>query len=151
MSLGKQLARTFDFAIHDGTNYVDIGGVTSFSPSPEKNDADTTTFDSDGWVEHIVASRGLSFDIEGLHIEDAATGNRDAGQEELEDLAMEMGHDAMCTFRLTRPHTGSQVYMTVSVQAPPEGISTGGGNDDPAGWSATLNVSGKPVTTDPEA
>ncbi|MGM0437492.1 MAG: phage tail tube protein [Bacillota bacterium] len=151
MALGKQLARTFDFAIYDGTSYQDIKGVTSFSPSREKNDADITDFDSGGWLEHIVASRSASFDIEGYHIEDDADGSRDAGQEELETLATQMGNDAMATLRLSGPGDQNEVYMTVSVDAPMNGISTGGGNDDPAGWAATLNMSGEPMTTDPEA
>lgn len=151
MALGKQLARLFDFYIYDGATYQGIGGVTSFSPSREKNDADVTDFDSEGWLEHIVASRGASFDIEGHHIEDDDNGDRDTGQEELETLAMEVGTSAMKTFKIEGPGDQNEVFMTVSVDAPFEGISTGGGNDDPAGWAATLTMSGKPETTDPEA
>lgn len=147
MSLGKQLARLFDFEIYDDTDYVEIGGVTNFSPSTEKNDADTTDFDSEGWLEHIVASRGLSFEIEGYHIEDEEDGSRDGGQEALENYATEVGSEAMTYFHIITPGE-NDIYMEVSVEAPPHGISGGGGNDDPAAWSATLTVSGKPETSD---
>lgn len=148
MALGKQLARLFDFEIDDGTDtstFVQINGITSFSPSTEKNDADITDFDSEGWQEHIVASRGLSFDVEGYHVEDEADGTRDSGQERLEELSQNVGNDSTAPFKITTPG-GNEITMDVSVDAPMFGQSTGGGNDDPAGWSATLTVSGKPTT-----
>jgi len=147
MSLGKQLARTFDFEIDDGSGgFVQINGITSFSPSQEKNDADTTTFDSEGWMEHIVASRGMSFDMEGYHIEDEADGSRDTGQERIEEIGQLVGNGSVVPFKLTSPG-GNTISMEVSVDAPMFGQSTGGGNDDPAGWTATLTVSGKPTTS----
>lgn len=125
--------------------YLKIEGVTSFSPSPEKNDADTTDFDSEGWQEHLAVSRGLSFDVEGLHIEDATTGIRQAGQEEIERVGKLVGRQAITDFRLVAPDE-TNIDFEVSVQAPLEGISSGGGNDDPAGWSLTLTVKGDPTT-----
>lgn len=151
MALGKQLARVFDFEIYDGTDYVEIGGVNSFSPSREKNDTDVTDFDSEGWMEHLVASRGMSFDMEGFHIEDADTGDRDAGQEVLEEAALEMGPDALKTLRIVGPGGNTEIYMEVSIDAPFHGLSDGGGTDDSAGWSASLTMSGKPSDSDPNA
>jgi len=145
LASGKQLARLFSFSIDDGTSaMVDIKGITSFSPSQEKNDADTTTFDSEGWIEHMVASRGVTFEIEGYHIEDEETGDRDPGQGRIEEIGQLVGIGSVVPFELTSPG-GTVVTMNVSVDSPMFGQSTGGGNDDPAGWSCTLTVSGKPT------
>lgn len=130
----------------EDTGYADIAGINSFSPSREKNDADVTDFDSDGWLEHIVASRGLSFDIEGFHIEDTSTGARNPGQYLLEQLALTHSDDAIDVFRLINP-SGTNIDCNVSADAPPEGISTGGGTDDPAGFSCTITVTGEPNIT----
>ena len=148
MSLGKQLARLFDFEVFDPEadtegGYVEVGGVTNFSPSPETNMADVTDFDSEGWIEQFVASRGLSFDLEGHHIEDDEDGSLDPGQERLGELAMEVGPDSLEDFKLISPG-GKEIEMEVSIDGVPPGMSTGGGNDDPAEWSVTLNISGKP-------
>lgn len=145
MAIGKQLARLFDFEIGDGASgFLQIAGITSFSPSTEKNDADLTTFDSEGWLEHFVASRGLSFEVEGYHIEDEATGDRDPGQERVEEVGRLVGNGSVVPFQMTSPG-GTVVSMQVSADTSMFGQSTGGGNDDPAGWSCTLTVSGKPT------
>lgn len=194
MSLGKQLARLFDFKIistnevwatstsylandvvsNGGTfykaiqahtssaaeepgigvdwedywvalddEYLHISGITSFSPSTEKNDADTTDFDSEGWMEHFVASRGLSFEIEGFHVEDETNGIRDAGQERVEEIGQLVGSLSTKMFRLVGP-SGATVDFEVSIDSPTFGQSTGGGTDDPAGWSCTLTITGDP-------
>ena len=127
------------------TGFADIGGLTSFSPSTEKNDTETTTFDDNGWLGHLVSSRGLGFDLEGYHEEDSSTGARDAGQAILENLAEKSGPSAREDFRLTTP-SGTIIQFAVSVDAPFKGMSTGGGNDDAAGWSATLTMDGEPTT-----
>ena len=125
--------------------YLHVSGVNSFSPSTEKNDADVTDFDSNGWQEHQVASRGLSFDIEGYHIEDDSTGVRNAGQERLEELGRAIANNSTSTFRVVKPG-GVIIEMEASFDAPMYGQSTGGGNDDPAGWSVTMTVTGEPTT-----
>jgi len=124
--------------------YLHISGINSFSPSQEKNDADTTDFDSQGWMEHIVASRGVSFDVEGYHIEDEETGLRDAGQERIEEIGQLVANESITGLRLINP-SGENVDFDVSIDAPQFGQSTGGGNDDPAGWSCTMTVTGDPT------
>ena len=144
MALGKQLARLFSFSIDDGASgMVEIKGITSFSPSQEKNDADTTTFDSEGWIEHMVASRGVSFEIEGYHIEDENNGVRDPGQERVEEIGQLVGSGSTSLFRIIDP-SGTPINFEGSVDSPMFGQSTGGGNDDPAGWSFTLTITSDP-------
>lgn len=147
MAVAKVLARDFTWEIDDGlgtSTFVEIGGLTSVSPSPTKNDADTTDFDSDGWLEHMVASRGLSFSLEGHYLEDTSDGSRDPGQERVEAVAQLVGADSVVPFQITTPG-GTVISCNVSCDASPFGASGGGGNDDPASWSATINVSGKPT------
>lgn len=125
------------------SGFARIGGVTNFSPSTEKNDADITDFDSDGWLEHLAASRGLSFEIEGFYVEDAETEARDPGQYLFEQLALAYGPHAVDVFRVKTP-AEQNIDFEISAECPPEGISGGGGNDDPAAWSATLTITGEP-------
>jgi len=145
MALSKVLAKEFDWKVDDGTDtdtFVDIGGLNSVSPSPTKNDADTTTYDED-WVTHLVSTRGLEFTLEGVHIEDPDTGDRDSGQERMEEVAELVGSGSVVPFEVTSPG-GNTITFSASVNATPFGASTGGGNDDAAGFSYTLTVSGKP-------
>lgn len=147
MAVTKVLARGFDFEVDDGletSSFLAIGGINTFSVSPSKNDAETTDFDSEGWAEHLVASRGLEIELEGYYMEDEEDGTRDEGQERIEEVAELIGAESIVPFRMTTPG-GTTIAMNVSVNASPFGTSTGGGNDDPAGWSATLVVSGKPT------
>jgi hypothetical protein len=125
------------------SEYLHISGVTSFSPSQEKNDADTTDFDSEGWIEHMVASRGLSFEVEGYYIEDENNGVRDIGQERVEEIGQLVGSGSTSLFRIIDP-SGTPISFEGSVDSPMFGQSTGGGNDDPAGWSFTLTITSDP-------
>lgn len=122
--------------------YAEITGLNSFDPSPEKNDSDTTTFDDEGWISHLVATRGLTVTIEGLHQEDETTGARDPGQAVVEDLAENSGASAMEMFKAGFP-SGDQVKFEASVDAPPKGISSGGGQGEAATWTATITMSGQ--------
>lgn len=144
MAVREQLAREFSFFIQDDSEtYQEIGGINSFDPSPEKNDVDLTKFSSNGFLEHLVATRGLTFTLEGDHLEDETDGSRDTGQERCETLAGNTGWDGMEMFKVEGPD-GSGVEFEVSVDAPLMGMSQGGGQGEAASWSATFNMSGEP-------
>jgi len=125
------------------TGFIDIGGINSFSPSREKNDVDTSDFDSQGWMEHMVASRGLSFDLEGFHIENETNGARNPGQYLAEELAMSFGPQAKKDFRLINP-SQDNIDFEISADSPFKGTSDGGGTDDASGWSITITMTGQP-------
>lgn len=143
--LSKVLARHFRPEINTGTeatpNWVPIKGITNISPTFNKNDADTTDFDADGWLTHLVASRGAGLQLQGQRVEDGDTGVRDPGQEAVEELGWAMGHASLKLFRMVRPDATVMIQGQVSAEVTPYG----GGNDDPAGWSATLTFAGEPV------
>ena len=122
--------------------WTPIGGLNSWSPSPSKNDADTTKFSNNGWQSHLPASRGLEHTLSGLVQVDPSTGARDAGQAACEKLALEMGVDGISQFRHTM--TGGTVNVFDGSCNVTRG---GGGNDDPSAWECTVTMSGAPVTT----
>lgn len=146
MSITDTLARDDGaFDINTGTKeapvWTPIGGLNSWSPSPQKNDADTTKFSNQGWQSHLPASRGLEHTISGLVQVDPSTGDRDPGQAAVETLATKMGPDGIGQFRHTM--TGGTVN---TFEASVNVTRGGGGNDDPSAWEATLLMSGPPTT-----
>ena len=146
MSLGEVLARDFTWEIDDGADtFVEIGGLTSVEPSGNMNEADTTTYDSEGWIERLAASRSLEISMEGQYQEDPTDGTRDSGQEQVEAAGEKVGTDSKVPFQVTTPG-GTTITFEAIVNTQGFGLGTGGGNDDPAGWGATLMTSGKPTT-----
>jgi hypothetical protein len=137
----KVLARGFKFEINTGTDlapqWVQIKGLTSFGVDSDKEDAETTDFESAGFAEHMVAGRSYEISLEGHFLEDAA-GVRDPGQEEVDALAEEVGETSLGSFRMTTPKGKVWTWKASAKVGGP-----GGENNDPASWSATLTVSGK--------
>ena len=138
----KILARDWTFEINTGTGgvrtYTVINGINTFSFDPEKTDADTTTFDSEGYMEHIVASRTATLTLDGLYYEDTTTGARDTGQDAVEQLSQKLSQESIEWFRITTPFG---VRKEIQASAVVSGI--GGGNDDPTAWSAELTITGR--------
>ena len=142
MPVTEVLARQFTAELNTGTSgspvWVAITGINSITHSPQANDADTTTFDDEGRMSHLKASRGDEFTISCLRQEDEVNGDRDAGQEACEAWADEIGQASRKQFRITSP--GGNVV------GPFEATATvtqfGGGNDDPATWQLAVKVSG---------
>jgi hypothetical protein len=136
MGITKVLAREWVVSINTGT-YVapvwkEIKGLNTLTFSSGKNDADTTDFNSEGYEEHIVASRNAELSIEGLYMEDPSDGTRDPGQEAVEALAELMGNDSLGDFKLISPGgAGKRFYASAEIG------DVGGGNDDATSWSAT--------------
>lgn len=139
MAITKLLARQtiFEILTSAPSTFTPIGGINSISVSPTTNRADTTDFDDEGRLAHIVASRGMSFTLDGFREEDESGGDRDPGQAAVEALADEFGADSLGTFRITSP--GGEVW---TFQASAEVTPFGGGNDDPSAWQATIEISG---------
>ena len=138
------LARNVAFFINTGTDAVpvwtEIKGLVQHSWNMTKNDADITTYDSDGWNEHVVASRAKGVTLTGKQKEDVATATRDPGQLACETTAEEVGYNAMKKFKMSF-ESGRNLIGVGSIQVTP----SGGGNDDPNAWEAVINFSGKPV------
>jgi hypothetical protein len=144
MAKTKFLARDLAIAINTGSIAVPvwtpIGGLNSLTHSPSTERADTTDNDSNGRAEHIVSQRGDSWSLAGYSLEDVADGTRDAGQEAVEELATAIGLSSLGQFRLTSPGGNTATFLGSA-----EVTTAGGGHNDAAAWSATVEVSG-PVT-----
>jgi hypothetical protein len=139
MALTRVLARDWVVEIEgDLGTFVPIGGIETLTFSGTKTDADTGAFDSEGWAEHLVVERSRSLGLSGFYIEDKTTGDRDPGQELVDDLAEKIGEEAIGNFKLTSP--GGTV-MTFKGSVEPGDI--GGGKNDATSWGATITVTGK--------
>lgn len=146
MAVVKVLARDWTIEINKGTFGTPIWvnatcGLNTFTFSNTKNDADTTDFCSEGYLEHMVASRTSEIVGEGFYLEDESTGDRAEGQELIETLAEEVGNSSLGDFKLTSPGGNIRRFFASSMIA-----DVGGGNDDPTAWGFTLMISGKPTT-----
>lgn len=141
----KVLARNWLIEINEGTDiaplWVRVGGVTSFTLSNDKEDTDTTDFDSGGYGDHIVSSRSFEISFEGFFLEDPEDGSRDPGQQAVENLADKIGYASIGQFRMTSPSGIAKVYRgSVGIG------DVGGGVTDATSWGATVTVAGRPST-----
>jgi len=143
MAVTKCLARDWIVEIGDGGAtpvWTEIKGINTLTFGSSKNDADTTSFDNGGVNTHLVASRGYTLTLEGFYMIDVETGDREPGQQLVEELADKIGPSSIGQFRLTDP---AGLVRTFSASANIGDV--GGGNDDPTSWGAELTISGKPT------
>lgn len=139
----KVLARDFPITINTGTTAtpvrVPIEGVSSETFNFSKTDAETNDFDSNGWMSHLPAMRGLEISLDGQAALDKDTKEPLPGQAAVEAASRLVGYEGLVEFQFTRP-SGRTVTFTASVQCTP----FGGGTNDAAKWTATLKVDGEP-------
>lgn len=144
MPIVKVLARDWVAEINTGTEaspvWTKINGIDTLTFGGDKEDADDTDFNSQGWNEHMVVERSKSLTLEGKYLEDPDTGDRDPGQEAVEDLGEKIGYDSLGQFRLTSPGGKIRIFKaSVNIG------DIGGGHNDKTSWSAELTISG-PIT-----
>lgn len=145
----KVLARDWKVEIKTGEDetsgdaiYTQITGLNTLTFGSDKEDADTTSFDSEGHNEHLPASRGNTLSMEGFYKVDPNDGSRDEGQEAVEELADKVGPDGLGQFRLTDPGGNAREFSASAVLS-----DIGGGNNDATSWGAELTVSGAVTKT----
>ena len=96
-------ARGWIFHIEGETtdSWVAIDGITEFSTdySEGEEEAETTTFESNGHAESQPMQRGASLELTFREKRDPASGVLSAGQARLMAMARLVGDDAMCRFR----------------------------------------------------
>lgn len=141
MAVAKILARNWEFFVEGDTpgDFVPIGGINNFTINPTKTDADTSDFGSDGVAEHLPAQRALSLTLNGHFLIDRQTGDRDPGQARCEELTGLVDVDGLRKFRFIPKDADEGWEFTASFNATP----TGGGNNDPTGWTCEVTRSGK--------
>lgn len=149
MAKQKLLGRFFSFLVNTGTEaapvYTQVGGINSGTIDWDTSDADVTDFYSGGWNESLTAERGASLSLEGMFVEDPVStvpGERDAGQLKLEDQEKKFGYDDQIRFRVSSSKSAKVIIdglVRTEVAGP-----TGGGQNDPVGWTADLAFFGSP-------
>lgn len=138
------LAREHELEINTGTTalpeWTVIRGWTNLDPSAETERTDDTHAHSAGWRQGKVAQRGVTFSIELQVLRDAA-GVLDPGQQALRDVAELVGSQSLGEFRYyhTPSGEGFQFFASAELSWP------GGGTNDNATASGTLEVDGKPT------
>lgn len=121
--------------------FTEIGGIETLTPSFQSTDADTSDYDSDGWTEHLVAERTEQIQISGhMAYTDVDTGERDPGQQAVEELARKTGLDSVGKIVLNLLGGGSiewDVTATLGNQGGPRGSG--------AQWGVTFTSTGAPT------
>lgn len=138
------LAREHELEINTGTTAVPVWtvvrGWTNMQPAAETERTDDTHAHSAGWKQGKVAQRGvtLAFELQSLR---NAAGDLDPGQQALRDAAEKVGSDSLEEFRFYHKPTGEgfQYFASVELAWP------GGGVNDNATASGTLEIDGKPT------
>jgi hypothetical protein len=141
MAVTKVLARGWKVEVETTTpgTYIEVKGLTQLEFGDDPTRSDTTDFNSQGAAEHIVAERSHTLSIEGRYLEDPDTGDRDPGQERVEEIGRAVGSSSLGNFRLTSPGGNIATFQASA------SISKGGSTNDPTNWQAELQVSG-PIT-----
>jgi hypothetical protein len=138
-TIRKVLARHILIEVETASpaTYVQVKGLNSVTFSPTLNRTDTSDFDDNGNNAHLPVSKGMQITLDGFRMEDESGGDRDPGQERVEELAESLGNAGLGKYRLTSP--GGEVWtFEASAQVTP----MGGGNDDASVWQAVVEVSG---------
>jgi hypothetical protein len=144
----KYLARDFKFYISedDGTNYITISGVNSWSFTIDGNSEDTSTFDNSGWGSSMYTQRTGSISLEGFTLVDSVTGGKDSGQAAVENCATRLGYDAYRRFKVTQTTASGEIgHFTFLGQA--NLADRGGGTTDVDPWGCELLFEGKPTAS----
>lgn len=143
MAIQKVLARGWKFEAEDSTpgTFLEVKGLEQIEFSDDNSTVDTTDFNSNGRAEHLVAERKASISVEALYLEDSSTGDRDPGQERVEEIAALVGNNSLGNFRLTSPG-GTVKSFSASAK-----ISTGGSRNDATSWKASFEISGQITIT----
>jgi hypothetical protein len=136
------LARGWTFKI-DGTAGTAIGGIDSFTPSDGSTEADTTTFDDNGFPSHLISSRTKSISFAGKYLVDVATGALDPGQKKIMEYSQLIDTAGMKTFYMADPSGNNKWEFTCSVSMG----DGGGGNDDPTAFNFSVKASGQVTQT----
>jgi hypothetical protein len=134
----KVLAEEFVFEIGDGGGgFLEIKGLDTFSLDPSDQDTDTSDFQSGGFDESMIGSRGLAITLDGKYLIDPADGTEDPGQARVKAVALLTGRLSVVPFRVTDPANGTETFNG-TVSRP----KIGGKKGERVGWSTTVKRSG---------
>ncbi len=142
MAIQKVLARGWTIEVEDlgmPLTYIPVNGINTIGFEDDDTKTDTTDFNSAGANEHLVAERVTTMTLEGFHLEDPATGDRDPGQEMVEQVAKMTGNNSLGNFKVTSPGGKIKKFLASAK------VSSGGSHNEAMSWQVELQVSGKPT------
>lgn len=125
--------------------WVDIKGVNNVEANPSAENVDATDYDSPGWSQDRVVSRGLSFTVAGFYLVDTGTTARDPGQAAVSASGKTVAGETnnIRQYRLLKSWGGAITFHATAVVT--EGA--GGPAKGLAPFQAVLSCTDKPVET----
>lgn len=140
----RYLARNHKFYVNDGTNWLQISGIRSWTFGIQYEDADDSKFNDNGWMSYVVISRAGIINLEGFFLADSTTGERDSGQQACDNACKSLGFNALRSFKIEAFEDSTSIgYIQGS------GIfsfsSTGSNVTTVLPWNTTINLLGMPV------
>jgi hypothetical protein len=141
----KVLSRDFDIEVNTGTDespeWTQIAGLDEdgIAYAETTREVDFMDADDGGFAKPVPFGRGYTITLKGSRIEDADTGDRDAGQAAVEAVMDEMGADALLSYRISSPAASGAETLEFKAWA---SVTPLGGSDT-ATWGAALKVYGE--------
>lgn len=139
-------ARDLTVQVEDAVpdTWLDIAGInsTAIDPSQNAEEADRTTYDSNGQYEGVIMQRGATLEVSGLRMKDTTTGAVDPGQARVDALAAQVADASLGRIRFAYTVDAEWKVWTATVTP---GSRSGNPNADRT-WGATFRRSG-PSTT----
>lgn len=140
MSDNKMLARDYGIEVSsDGTTYLNLPAVSSFSMEPSTSTTDFTTFDDNGRTTNVPTSIEYSFSVEGFRV--IESGALHPAQAMVEQYSNRLGYTGRLSWRIT--HTAASGELTFDGWA--NAVSRGGGNNDGDPFNFDVNVEGSSI------
>lgn len=140
----KYLARDHRFYINDGTNWLAISGVSSWSMSVANDVQDNSKFSNNGWSSAIITSRAGAITLEGFYLVDAVTGTRDQGQLACETAAKSLGFHALRGFKL-EAYTNNTVIGSIQTSGIISFAGVTAGAQSVLPWNTSVEFLGIPI------
>ena len=136
----RVLARNWKFFIEGTTpkTFERITGLETFSISYSSEELDTTDFDNDGYVSHVIIGRSVELSLEGAMKMDTRTKERCSGQQRVEAVAEAFLDESIAKLHIEDP-AGNMYEFTGSITLG----SVGGGVKDKTSWGATIKGTSK--------
>ncbi len=140
-------ARDYVFQVSTaGVTYTTISGIQNWGFKPTYKTADAGTIADGGWGKELTMGAVITFNLEGLYLEDSTDGTRDAGQAIVDTASGLFGVAGLYYFKITHTGTG---YVTdvLTFRGAVQLTDQGGKENDLAPWGAQITSYGKPTGT----
>ena len=144
MAIGESLARSYIFEVsEDAVAYTTVSGVNNWSLKFDETMKDSTTFDTNGYGRKVKTQRGVTVMFEGVYEYDSDTGDRDPGQQMIDESTKDFGAAGVRYYRISHATDEGSVLTFKGVAAHDD---MGGKNDEIEAWKVTISMYGAPTS-----